>query len=80
MSAFDGTPLATSLRDLGVGTLAIVGAVLETGIEPTVRDARELGLVPSLLSDACYTFLELVSSSRPRVPAAPRSGAAWRTS
>lgn len=58
MSAFDGTPLDSTLRDLGVGTLAIVGAVLEIGIEPTARHATELGFVASVLGDACYTFLD----------------------
>ena len=58
MSAFDGTPLEATLRDLGVSTVAIVGAVLEIGIEPTVKHASELGFVPSVLGDACYTFLD----------------------
>jgi biuret amidohydrolase len=70
MSAFEGTPLETALRDLGVTTLAVVGAVLEIGIEPTVRHARELGFTPSVLGDACYTFLDAET-------ARARSDGAW---
>jgi nicotinamidase-related amidase len=53
MSAFEGTPLATALRDGGVVGVAIVGIALEIGIEPTVRHATDLGFVPLVLSDAC---------------------------
>jgi nicotinamidase-related amidase len=53
MSAFEGTPLAGSLRDLGTAAFAIVGVALEVGIEPTVRHATDLGLIPIVVADAC---------------------------
>lgn len=53
MSAFEGTPLATMLRDCGLRAIAIVGAATEIGIEPTARHAADLGIVPVLLTDAC---------------------------
>ena len=53
MSAFEGTPLATAWRDCGLAGVAIVGIALEIGIEPTVRHATDLGLVPIVLVDAC---------------------------
>ena len=53
MSAFEGTPLQFALRDRGITTLAICGIALEIGIEPTVRHATDLGIVPVLVADAC---------------------------
>jgi nicotinamidase-related amidase len=53
MSALVGTPLAAALRDRGVTTLALVGAVLEIGIEPTARHAADLGFLPVVVEDAC---------------------------
>ncbi len=53
MSAFVGTPVETVLRDRGVTTLVLVGAVLEIGIEPTARHAADLGLLPVVVEDAC---------------------------
>lgn len=53
MSAFEGTPLAMLLRDCGLMACAIIGAAIEIGIEPTVRHAADLGIVPVLLRDAC---------------------------
>ena len=53
MSAFEGTPLNIALRDCGVTAVAITGIALEVGIEPTVRHAIDLGLIPLLISDAC---------------------------
>lgn len=53
MSAFEGTPLYIALRDCGVSAVAIVGIALEVGIEPTVRHATDLGLIPVIISDAC---------------------------
>jgi len=41
------------LRDRGVTTLALVGAVLEIGVEPTARHAADLGLLPVVVDDAC---------------------------
>lgn len=53
MSFFVGTPLEMALRDCGVSAIAIVGVVLEVGIEPTVRHAGDLGFLPVLVADAC---------------------------
>src|SRR3712207_1977546 len=53
MSAFEGTPLATALRDCGVRAFAIVGIATEIGIEPTVRHGADLGLIPIVIADAC---------------------------
>jgi nicotinamidase-related amidase len=53
MSAFVGTPLEAMLRDRGVTTLILVGAVLEIGIEPTARHAADLGFLPVVVEDAC---------------------------
>jgi nicotinamidase-related amidase len=53
MSAFVGTPLEAALRDRGVTTVILVGAVLEIGIEPTARHAADLGLLPVVVDDAC---------------------------
>jgi nicotinamidase-related amidase len=53
MSAFEGTPLDTALRDCGVRTILIAGVAIEIGIEPTVRHAADLGYLPILIEDAC---------------------------
>jgi nicotinamidase-related amidase len=53
MSALVGTPLEGALRDRGVTTLALVGAVFEIGIEPTARHAADLGFLPVVVEDAC---------------------------
>jgi len=53
MSALVGTPLEAALRDRGVTTLILVGAVLEIGIEPTARHAADLGFLPVVVDDAC---------------------------
>lgn len=63
MSAFVGTPLEIVLRDRGVTTLIIVGAVLEIGIEPTARHAADLGLLPVVVEDACGV-VELEAAER----------------
>jgi nicotinamidase-related amidase len=52
-SAFEGTPLAIALRDLGINAFAIVGVATEIGIEPTVRHGADLGLIPVVVADAC---------------------------
>ncbi|MGV9665400.1 cysteine hydrolase family protein [Nocardia niigatensis] len=51
MSAFEGTPLASTLRDLGIGAYAIVGVALEIGIAPTVCHSTDLGFVPVVIRD-----------------------------
>jgi nicotinamidase-related amidase len=53
MSAFEGTPLAFLLRDLGLCTVVMAGIALEVGIEPTARHAADLGFIPVLVQDAC---------------------------
>ncbi|WP_040774137.1 cysteine hydrolase family protein [Nocardia pneumoniae] len=53
MSAFEGTPLASMLRDLRIGVYAIAGVALEIGIAPTVTHSTDLGFVPVVISDAC---------------------------
>ncbi|MEM1279847.1 MAG: isochorismatase family protein [Cyanobacteria bacterium P01_H01_bin.152] len=58
MSAFVGSYLDLALRDARIEAVAIVGAVLEFGIEPTVHHAADLGYVPVLIQDACYSFSE----------------------
>jgi nicotinamidase-related amidase len=53
MSALVGTPVEALLRDRGVTTLVLVGAVLEIGVEPTARHAADLGFLPVVVDDAC---------------------------
>lgn len=53
MSAFEGTPLAFTLRDCGIRSLILAGIALEVGIEPTCRHAADLGIIPILVRDAC---------------------------
>ena len=53
MSAFEGTPLAITLRDCGVTAVAFAGIALEVGIEPSVRHAADLGFAPIVIADAC---------------------------
>jgi nicotinamidase-related amidase len=53
MSMFVGTPLEMVLRDCGINAFAIVGAVTEIGIEPTVRHGADLGFIPVVITDAC---------------------------
>jgi biuret amidohydrolase len=53
LSAFQGTPLEFALRDAQVVAFAIVGVAMEVGIEPTVRQGADLGLIPVLVTDAC---------------------------
>lgn len=52
MSAFEGTPLASTLRDLGISTYAICGVALEIGIAPTVTHSTDLGFIPVVVEDA----------------------------
>jgi biuret amidohydrolase len=53
MSAFQGTPLAMALRDCGLISFMICGVATEIGIDPTVRHGADLGLIPSVIEDAC---------------------------
>jgi nicotinamidase-related amidase len=52
-SAFEGTPLATILRDCGLISFAIVGVATEIGIDPTIRHGADLGFIPVMVQDAC---------------------------
>ena len=56
MSAFVGSLLDFAWRDAGVKAFAVVGAVLELGVEPTVRHGADLGYYPVVVEDACYSF------------------------
>ena len=53
MSAFEGTFLGIALRDCGIRSFIIVGIALEIGIDPTCRQASDLGFWPILVRDAC---------------------------
>jgi nicotinamidase-related amidase len=53
MSAFEGTPLAIALRDCAIRAVAIVGAAIEVGVEPTARHAADLCFIPVIIQDAC---------------------------
>jgi biuret amidohydrolase len=53
MSAFEGTPLTTALRDCGIRQFLIVGVATEIGIDITCRHAADLGFIPILVRDAC---------------------------
>jgi nicotinamidase-related amidase len=53
MSAFEGTPLAITLRDCGIIAVAFVGIAIEVGIEPSARHAADLGFTPIVIADAC---------------------------
>lgn len=52
-SAFESTPLSLILRDCALVSFAICGAVMEVGIDPTVRHGADLGLIPVVVEDAC---------------------------
>jgi nicotinamidase-related amidase len=55
-SAFDGTPLASLLREgLGIDELAVAGTATEMCVFQTVQDALRLGFAVSVLADACAT-------------------------
>ncbi|MGG6269860.1 cysteine hydrolase family protein [Leptolyngbya sp. AN03gr2] len=58
MSAFVGSYLDLALRDARIEAIAVVGAVLEFGIEPTIRNGADLGYTSVLISDACFSFSE----------------------
>ena len=63
MSFFVGTPLDLALRDLGLDSFAIVGAVLELGIEPTVRHGADLGYLPVVVEDACFSLGDITGKA-----------------
>ena len=53
MSAFEGTPLDTALRDCAIRSFFVVGVAIEIGIEPTIRQGADLGYIPIVVEDAC---------------------------
>ena len=53
MSAFEGTPLAIALRDCAIRSVVLCGIAMEIGIEPTARQAVDLGIIPIIVADAC---------------------------
>jgi nicotinamidase-related amidase len=54
MSAFEGTPLAIALRDVGAKSFIIAGVATEIGIDPTVRHGADLGFIPVVVEAACF--------------------------
>ena len=52
-SAFDGTPLARLLGELGVTRIVLAGAATEMCVAQTAIAAREIGLQVTVLRDAC---------------------------
>jgi biuret amidohydrolase len=53
VSALVGTPIEAVLRDRGMTTLVLVGAVLKIGIEPTARHAADFGFLPVVVDNSC---------------------------
>ena len=53
MSAFTGTPFEKWLRRLGVTQLIVAGGATHSGVESTVRSARDCDLHAVVVSDAC---------------------------
>jgi biuret amidohydrolase len=53
MSAFEGTPLAIAVCDVGAKSFIIAGVAIEIGIDPTVRHGADLGFIPVVVEDAC---------------------------
>ena len=53
MSAFEGTPLATALRDCKIQAFLILGVAMEIGIDITCRHGADLGFVPIVIRDCC---------------------------
>jgi nicotinamidase-related amidase len=54
-SVFDHTPLELILAELGVERLLLAGAATEMCVIQSAIDARENGLLVSILADACAT-------------------------
>ena len=52
-SAFFGTSLASSLKDMGVDTLIITGVTTSGCIRATCVDAMSNGFIPIVVADAC---------------------------
>ena len=54
-SAFDHTPLALILRELGIERILLAGAATEMCVVQTAIDAKEEGYKVTILADACAT-------------------------
>jgi nicotinamidase-related amidase len=72
LSAFAGTELATRLAALGVQRIVVAGARTDVEVESTARDAVELGLQTTVVSDCCagtrpWNHHASVATSLPRV-------------
>ncbi len=52
-SAFFGTPLASTLKSMGVDTLIITGVTTSGCIRATCVDAMSNGFIPIVVADAC---------------------------
>ena len=53
LSAFVGTELAARLSELGAERIVVAGARTDVEVESTARDAVELGLQTTVVSDCC---------------------------
>ena len=68
-SAFDGTPLARLLDELGVTRIVLAGAATEMCVAQTAIDgAREPGCRCTVLRDACAAVDPADRADRARVP------------
>ena len=54
--AFASTPLDLMLRNMGVTTVICCGVITNGCVESTVRQARDRGYLPIVVSDACATW------------------------
>lgn len=55
-SAFIGTELEQTLRNLRIDSLVMMGVITNNSVEATVRHAGNLGFTTYLIEDACFTF------------------------
>ncbi|MGH2383423.1 MAG: isochorismatase family cysteine hydrolase [Candidatus Limnocylindria bacterium] len=55
-SAFTSTPLAMILHNIGIDTIMCCGVITNGCVESTVREGRDLGFLPVVVSDACATW------------------------
>ncbi|MBM4123506.1 MAG: nicotinamidase [Nitrospira sp.] len=76
-SAFEGTPLAERLRDLGTDTLYITGIATDYCIKNTVLDACRLGLRVVVLDDAIKGIDALPGDCERAVEAMKKAGAVF---
>lgn len=57
-SVFNSTVCCTLLRNMGITHLVLCGCVTDQCVEHAVRDACDLGLYVTLVTDACATYSE----------------------